>query len=139
MVDHAVRSPYRERHVQGIEHQPGGEGRGHRPADDAAAVRIEHDRQIEEARPGRNVGDVGDPQQIRPFCREVAVDQVRRLTVAALDRGGDELAPAHTGKTCRRHQPGDALATNANAFGRKIDRIRTSPPFRHTGNRCSFI
>jgi hypothetical protein len=45
----------------------------------------------------------------------------RRLTVAALDRGGDELASAHTGKTCRRHQPGDALAADANAFGRKID------------------
>jgi hypothetical protein len=43
------------------------------------------------------------------------------LTVAVLDRGGDELAPAHTGNTCCRHQPGDALATNANAFGRKIN------------------
>ena len=33
----------------------------------------------------------------------------------------DELATARTDKTCRRHQPGDALATDANAFGRKID------------------
>jgi hypothetical protein len=72
-------------------------------------------------RESRNVGDVGDPQQIRPLCREVALDQIRRLTVAALDRRGDELTSAHTGKTCRRHQPGDALATDANSFGRKID------------------
>jgi hypothetical protein len=26
-----------------------------------------------------------------------------------------------SGKTCRRHQSGDVLATDANAFGRKID------------------
>jgi len=25
------------------------------------------------------------------------------------------------GKTCRQHQPSDPFATNANAFGRKID------------------
>jgi hypothetical protein len=36
---------------------------------------------------------------------------------AALDHRVDEFAPAHTGKTCHRHQPGDALATDANAFG----------------------
>jgi hypothetical protein len=48
-------------------------------------------------------------------------NQVRRLTVTALDRRADELATARTGKTCRRHQPGDSLATDANAFGCKID------------------
>jgi hypothetical protein len=35
--------------------------RSHRTADDPTAVRIEHDRQIEKACPGRNVSDVGDP------------------------------------------------------------------------------
>jgi hypothetical protein len=41
------------------------------------------------------------PQQIRPLCREVAVDQVRCLTAAALHRGVDELASAHAGKRLR--------------------------------------
>src|SRR5436190_18327401 len=46
---------------------------------------------------------------------------VKLRSAAALHRGGDELASAHPDKTCRRHQPSDPLATNANAFGRKID------------------
>ena len=50
-----------------------------------------------------------------------ALDQIRCLTVAALDRRVDESASAYTDKTCHRHQPGDALATDANAFGCKID------------------
>jgi hypothetical protein len=120
-VDHAFWSSHRERHVQGVKHQPSSEGRGHRPADDPTAARIQHDRKVEKACPGRDVGDVGHPQQIGPLRCEVAVDQVRRLTTAALHCGGDELASAHTGKTCRRHQPGDALAADANAFGSKID------------------
>jgi hypothetical protein len=41
----------------------------------------------------------------------IAVDQVRRLTAAALHRGGDELARAHAGS--RRHQLSDLFATNA--------------------------
>jgi hypothetical protein len=44
VVDHALWSPHRERHVQGVEHHPGGEGRSHRPAVDPTVVRIEHDR-----------------------------------------------------------------------------------------------
>jgi hypothetical protein len=95
--------------------------RGHPAADDPTAAGIEHDRHIEKARPGRNVGDVGDPQLIRPLRGKVAVNQIPRLTVAAFDRRADEFATARTDKTCRRHQPGDALATDANALGRKID------------------
>jgi hypothetical protein len=59
VVDYALRWPHRERHVQGVEHQPGGEGRGHRPADDPAAARIEHDCQVEKAGPSWNVGVIG--------------------------------------------------------------------------------
>ena len=79
------------------------------------------DCQVEKAGPGWNVGDVSHPQQIRPLCGEVAVDQVRRLTAAALHRGVDELGSADAGKPCRRHQPSDPFATNANAFGGKVD------------------
>jgi len=55
VVDHALRSSHRERHVQGVEHQPGGEGRSHRPADDPTAARIKHHCQVEKAGPGWNV------------------------------------------------------------------------------------
>ena len=120
VMDHASGAPRHERHVQGIEHQLLGERGGHRPADDATAEGIEHDGEIEKTRPGRDVGDIGNPQQIGRCCREVALDQVRRLTAVALDRGGDEPAPAHTGQAGLRHQPRDPLAANTSALGRKL-------------------
>ena len=62
VMDHLPGPSCRQRHVQGIEHQLFGECRGHRPADNATAIRIEHDREIEKAYPCRDVGDVSDPQ-----------------------------------------------------------------------------
>ena len=100
MMDHAVRAPHRQCHVQGVQHQRRGKSCGHRPAHDATAERIEHDRQIEKARPCRNVGDIGHPQQIRPVRREVAVDQIRCLATAALNGRMGEFASAYAGKTC---------------------------------------
>jgi hypothetical protein len=58
MVDHSARPPLPERHVEGIKHHLHVQGGCHRPADDPTAERIEHDRQIEEAGPRRNVGDI---------------------------------------------------------------------------------
>ena len=97
VVDHVPRPPRHQRHVQRIEHELRGECGGHRPADDPPAEGIEHDGEIEKARPRRNVGDVGDPQPIRrsamklrstrsgawrPPSRTVVVTNLRRLTPA---------------------------------------------------------
>ena len=43
-MDHLPGPSRRQRHVQGIEHQLFGECRGHRPADNATAICIEHDK-----------------------------------------------------------------------------------------------
>jgi hypothetical protein len=50
----------------------------HRPADDAAAEHIEHDRQVEPALHRRHVGHVSDPLVVRRGRGEVPVDQVWR-------------------------------------------------------------
>jgi hypothetical protein len=112
--------PRQKRHVQSVKHQWRGERGGHRPADDAATVRIEHDSQIEKASPGRNVGDIGHPQQIRRFRREIALDQVGCLTTVTPDRGDDELASAHTGETGLHHQSRHPLAPNISTLGREL-------------------
>jgi len=65
-MDHRGRTPLRRGHVQGIEHQFGAQVRRHRPADHAATPHIEDDGQIEETRPGRDVGDIRHPEPIRP-------------------------------------------------------------------------
>jgi len=51
-------------HVDGIEDQLGAQVSGHRPADDSAAEHVHDDGQIEEALPGRQIGDVGHPQPV---------------------------------------------------------------------------
>jgi hypothetical protein len=119
-MDHVPGPSRRQRHVQGIEHQLFGQCRGHRPADNATAEGVEHDGEIDKACPGRNVGDVGDPQPIRRFRREVPLNQVGRLAATLLDRGGDEPAPTHSGKTGLRHQSRNTLAANANALGGEL-------------------
>jgi hypothetical protein len=76
MMDHAGCAPLRERHVQRLEHQLGAQVSLHGPANDASAERVEDHGEIEKAGPGRDVGDVGDPQPIGRRGAEVALDQV---------------------------------------------------------------
>ena len=93
----------------------------HRPADDPAAEGIEHDRQIEEAGPGRNVRDISHPQHIGPIRGEVAVDEIGRLTRPIPHGRGDELATADAGEAGVPHQPGNTFATDADAGFGKIN------------------
>src|SRR3954451_8665672 len=58
MMDHVSRPTLTEGHVQGIQNQLGSQMVGHRPADHPAAPDIYDDRQIEEARRGRDVGEI---------------------------------------------------------------------------------
>ncbi len=56
-----------DRHVERFEHQFRAQVIGHSPTDDAPAVSIEHDREIQEPGPRRDVGDVGNPKLIGPL------------------------------------------------------------------------
>jgi hypothetical protein len=54
-----------ERHPQRVQHQGGPHVTGQLPADDAAAVGIDHEREEHQAFPAPEVGQVGDPQLVR--------------------------------------------------------------------------
>jgi len=84
--------------------------------DDPSAEGIEDDGKIEEPRPGRAIGDIGDPQHIRLACHEVAVDEVRRLTAVALHRCRHEPAAADAGEFGIPHQAGNAFAPDRHAL-----------------------
>ena len=93
MVDDAARLALRDRHVQRLDDDVGLEAGGHRPADDATAPDIEHDGEVEEAGPGRHVGDVRDPELVRARGGEVALDQVvGRATCGIANRRERRLA-----------------------------------------------
>jgi hypothetical protein len=65
-----------DRHPERVASQRGGWVVADRPADDAAAERVEHDRAVDLALPGRVFGDVGQPQVVRTAAPELAVDEV---------------------------------------------------------------
>ena len=121
MVDHAARPPLPERHVESVEYHLRMQGRRHRPADNPSAERVEHDGQIEEAGPRRNIRDVSHPQHVRALSREVAVDEIGRLTRPIPDGRDGVSATADAGQAGGSHQPGNTFATDTNAGSRKID------------------
>ena len=68
MVDHRRWLALPQSHLECLEHELGAEMAFHRPTYNAATPSVEDDGQIQESRPGPNVGDVGDPELIRPIA-----------------------------------------------------------------------
>lgn len=72
VMDDRVRAALPEGHVQRVEHELGAQVGGHGPADHTPTAGIEHDRQVQEARPSRDVGDVR--HRNRSFHDVIAAD-----------------------------------------------------------------
>ena len=77
MMDHSDGMALIQSHVQCIDHQLSQQTYGHRPTYDPPAPHIQHHGKVEKAAPGRDVGDVGDPQTVGTLSREITLDQVR--------------------------------------------------------------
>src|SRR6202158_3586250 len=96
--------------LESIEHEAGMCRSRNTPADDAPGVGIDDKGDVDEARPGRDIREVRDPQRVRPRCLELpvhAVQRARRRLVA--DRGSDRLATDYTLQTPGlRHAPNRA-------------------------------
>src|SRR6476469_7971479 len=105
-------------HDQSADAQLGPEVVGHGPADDLARGHVLDRGQIQEALVGRDVGDVGQPDLVRPVRGEVPRQQVRgdRETMAAV-RGSGCTAAAPAGREPHlAHQPRDASARMPQPF-----------------------
>ena len=81
----------RDRHVQGRQNQLRSQVRLHRPAHDAPRIHIEHHGQIQKARPGRNVGDVGNPQPIGTLAVEPPLYEVYSARSLQIWLRGDDV------------------------------------------------
>ena len=105
-------------HVERLDDELGAEVTRYRPADNAAAPGIEHDRQVEKPGPGRNVGDVRHPEAIWLLDGEFSVDEVRRLLrLGVADGGGAEPTATDPDLRGYPHQPGNPLAADVDALG----------------------
>ena len=80
----------RQRHPQRVENEVGAHRGGELPADNPAAVGVDDEREEDQAFPAAQVGEVRDPELVRPARGEVAVDPVGR---AQRPRVGDRRAP----------------------------------------------
>ena len=99
--------------LERVEHEAGVRAPRNSPADDAPGIGIDHEGHVDEARPGRDVGEGGDPEHVRARRLELPVDAIewaRRGLVA--DRGPHRLAPhgplqAHGPHQARHRAAGD--------------------------------
>src|SRR5215213_4679606 len=105
--------PFMESLLQGIEHEFGPGRARHAPAHDPAGEGVDHEGHRDEARPGRHIGEVADPQGVRPRRRELPVDPVTWTRGRGItDRRPDASAANHTLQAHLPHQPGDRAARN---------------------------
>jgi len=98
--------PAPDGHLQGVQGQIGAQRPRGLPADDEAAERVDDQGHIDEAGPGRDIGEVGDPQLVGSLRREVPLHQVGWPRGALIRRGGPAgLATADTLQTQLPHEP----------------------------------
>ena len=87
------------------------------PTHDAAAEHVNDEGHIDPALPGRDVGEVRDPQLIGPISPELAIDPIKRARHLRISHGGALcLASAHTLQALLAHQPLDGAARHSNAL-----------------------
>jgi hypothetical protein len=101
-------------HPQGVEDEVGTHVGGGLPADDLAAEGVDHEGEVADALPGAQVGEVADPEPVRPWSAEVALDQVGPAGGLRVGRCGAPglTAPLGALDSCLAHQPLHAAATD---------------------------
>lgn len=74
--DDTFRALAGDRHLERPAHQFCGLPGRHRPPEQLPRADVEDDGQEEEARPGRDIGDVGDPALLGRLGREIPIEEV---------------------------------------------------------------
>lgn len=103
--------------LKGIQHEAGMRGSADAPANDIAGVDIDHEGDIDEARPGRDIGEVGHPEHVRRWSMELPVDVIERARRGLVaDRGAHGLATDYPLQAQRAHQPLNGASGHGEAF-----------------------
>ena len=117
VMDHVDGAPLRQCHVQGIEHELGFKIMAHGPADDAPREGIQHNGQVQEPGPGRDIGDVGHPEPVWRIGVEVPIDQIASGLNSFVPEGrAGGFAAANARQTRRFHQPLHTFAAHMDPF-----------------------
>ena len=113
-MDHPLGPALPGRHVQRVQDELGAQVRGHRPTNHPPAPGIDDHSEVQEPRPGWDVGDVGHPQLVWSVRAEVALDQIRRGTGVLVAPGRLWTAPPPAGSPDPGplHEPAHPLLTD---------------------------
>lgn len=105
-------------HLQRVQRQRGGHRRGGAPADDATGEHVDHERGEHGPGPGRDIGEIDNPQPVRCGRGEVPSDMIRGSFGPAVGAGRDELAAtAHSPQPVCCHQAFDLAAGHRAQLG----------------------
>ena len=103
--------------LQRIEHAGRAPGGRHPPAHHAARKHVDDERDVDEATPGRDVREVGDPALIRTSGHALAVDEVHgAAALPGVGRGDPGPTPDGAGEAHRAHEARHGAARHADAF-----------------------
>ena len=97
------------------------------PANDATRGHVDHERDVHETTPSRDVREVRDPQLIRTLGVELPLHQIlRKLRCGVGDRRAVALAAYDAAQSLGGHEPGDG----ASRYGLSITQ-QLLPDFAH--------
>src|SRR5690606_35691558 len=100
-----------ERHLETVQHERGGHAGGGAPTEDAAGVRVEHERDVDPPGPRPDIREVGNPELIGAEPREVPVDEVSRSGLPRIRINRTLATTANdTGDPQLPHEPFDRAA-----------------------------
>ena len=108
--------------------------RGDPPAHDAAAERVGDETHISDAGPGGDVGQIGDPQPVRPFGGEGPLDKIGGPCRFGIGPGGaHRLCPLDASDPELAHQAGHLVAADVVPGASGGDPQLTRPVHRVVG------
>jgi len=103
--------------LQGVEHEVGGHGAADAPAHDTPGEHVDNKGHIQPALPGRDIGEVRDPELIGSIRGELAVDPIQRTRRRPIRNGGaHRLASACAAQAQATHEPFHRTARHGNGF-----------------------
>jgi hypothetical protein len=117
-----------QRLLQGIEDKTGFGAARHPPADEQPGEGVDDEGDVDEAGPGRNVGEIGHPKHVRPLGLEDAIHAVERTRHRLVaNRGALGSSANDAGKPHLAHQPRHRAASGGNSFAAEL-----APHLAHT-------
>src|SRR6476659_188319 len=107
--------------LQRVEHEAGVRRARDPPANDPPGIGVDHKGDVDKAGPGRDIGEVGEPEDIRPWRLELAVDVIQRAWRGLVaDRGFDGFAADDPLQTHVPHQSRHRTTGNIEALALEL-------------------